>query len=137
MARKAICVHVHMSDNRETLCENSWLPLDVDNMETLCDDKIGFAHVHVSDSNVKAITGKRCVTLKIVGCLSMSTIRRRCVTMTAVCVHDHVNDTSGTLCDAEYSWLPVYVDNRETLCDDNSGLRACSHERYQAKVVYL
>ena len=43
MTRKAICVHVHMSDNRETLCdaENSWLPVDVDNKETLCDDKIG------------------------------------------------------------------------------------------------
>ena len=54
MTRKAICVHVHMSDNRETLCdaENSCLPVDVDNMETLCDDKIGFVHVHVSDNNV-------------------------------------------------------------------------------------
>ena len=42
MTRKAICVHVHMSDNRETLCdaENSWLP-DIDNRETLCDDKSG------------------------------------------------------------------------------------------------
>ena len=41
MTRKAICVHVHMSDNRETLCdaENSWLPVDVDNKETLGDDK--------------------------------------------------------------------------------------------------
>ena len=43
MTRKAICVHVHMSDNRETLCdaENSWLPVDVDNEKTLCDDKSG------------------------------------------------------------------------------------------------
>ena len=43
MTRKAICVHVHMSDNRETLCdaENSWLPVDVDNRETLCDSNSG------------------------------------------------------------------------------------------------
>ena len=41
MTRKAIYVHVHMSDNRETLCdaENSWLPVDIDTRETLCDDK--------------------------------------------------------------------------------------------------
>ena len=33
---KAVCVHVHVSDNRKTLCgaENSWLPVDVDNRET-------------------------------------------------------------------------------------------------------
>ena len=43
MTRKAICVYVHMSDNRETLCdaENSWLPVDIDYRETLCDDKSG------------------------------------------------------------------------------------------------
>ena len=43
MTRKVICVHVHMSDNRETLCdaENSWLPVDIDNRETLCDDESG------------------------------------------------------------------------------------------------
>ena len=43
MTRKAICVHVHMSDNRETLCdaENSWLPVDVDNREKFCDDESG------------------------------------------------------------------------------------------------
>ena len=43
MTKKAICVHVLMSDNREILCdaENSWLPVDVDNKETLCDDRIG------------------------------------------------------------------------------------------------
>ena len=34
MSRKAICVHVHMSDN-------GWLPVDIDNRETLCDDKSG------------------------------------------------------------------------------------------------
>ena len=29
VTKKAICVHVHVSDNRETLCdaENSWLPV--------------------------------------------------------------------------------------------------------------
>ena len=67
--------------------------------------------------------------LKIVGCLSMSLIGKRCVTITAVCVHVHVSDNREKLCDAENSWLPVDVDNRETLCDDNSGLRACSRER--------
>ena len=69
------------------------------------------------------------MALRIVGCLSMSVIRRRCVTITAVCVHVQVSDNRGTLCDAENSWLPVDVDNRETLCDDTRVLRACSHER--------
>ena len=43
VAVKAVFVHVHVSDNRETLCdaENSWLPFDVDNKETLCDDNSG------------------------------------------------------------------------------------------------
>ena len=38
MTRKAICEHVHMSDNRETLCDagNSWLPVDVDNRGKRC-----------------------------------------------------------------------------------------------------
>ena len=73
--------------------------------------------------------GKRCVALKIVGCLSMSILRRRCVTIAAVCVHVQVSDNRGTLCGAENSWLAVYVDNRKTLCDDTRSLRACSHER--------
>ena len=32
MTIKAVCVHVHVSDNRQTLCdfENSWLPVDVE-----------------------------------------------------------------------------------------------------------
>ena len=47
----------------------------------------------------------------------------------AVCEHVHVSDNRETLCGAENSWLPVDVDNKKTLCDDNSGLRACSHER--------
>ena len=52
MTRKAICVHVHMSDNRETWCdaENSWLPVDIDNRETLCDDKAVCIHVHMVDN---------------------------------------------------------------------------------------
>ena len=69
------------------------------------------------------------MTLKIVGCLSMSTIGKRCVTIKAVCIHVHMSDNRETLCDAENSWLPVDVDNRETLCDDTRGLHACSHER--------
>ena len=50
-----------MSDNRETMseAENSWLPVDVDNKEILCDDKRGLCafsrydavfHVDVSDN---------------------------------------------------------------------------------------
>ena len=69
------------------------------------------------------------MALKIVGCLLMSIMRRRYVTITAVCVHVQVSDNRGTLCDAENSWLPVDVDNRETLCGDKSGLHTCSHER--------
>ena len=47
----------------------------------------------------------------------------------AICEYVHLSDNGETLCDVENSWLPVDVDNKETLCDDNSGLRACSHER--------
>ena len=52
MTRKAICVHVYMSDNRETWCyaENSWLPVDIDNRETLCDDKAVCIYVHKVDN---------------------------------------------------------------------------------------
>ena len=69
------------------------------------------------------------MALKIVGRLLMSIMRRRCVTITAVCVHVGMSDNRGTLCDAENSWLPVDVDNRETLCDDTGGLHACSRGR--------
>ena len=69
------------------------------------------------------------MTLKIFSCLSMSTIGRRCVAVKAVCVHVHVSDNRETLCGAENSWLPIDVDNKKTLSDDNSGLRACSRER--------
>ena len=51
------------------------------------------------------------------------------MTIKTVCVHVHMSDNRGKLCDAEHSWLPVDVDNRETLCDDKSGLHTCSHER--------
>ena len=52
MTIKAICMHNHMSDNRETLCVagNSWLPVDVDNREKFCDDKRVCVHFNVSDN---------------------------------------------------------------------------------------
>ena len=36
-------VHIHVSDNRETMPEtgNNRLPVDVDNREKICDDKSG------------------------------------------------------------------------------------------------
>ena len=58
------------------------------------------------------------MALKIVGCLSMSTIEKRCVTITVVCVHVHMSDNRQTLCDSENSWLPVDVEYMETLRDD-------------------
>ena len=69
------------------------------------------------------------MTLKIFSCLSMSTIKRRCVAVKAVCVHVHVSDNRGSLCDTENSWLLVDIDKRETLRDDKSGLRAYGEER--------
>ena len=51
------------------------------------------------------------------------------MTRKAICVHVHMSDNKETLCDAENSWLPVDVDNKETLYDDNSSLIACSLER--------
>ena len=40
MTRKAVCSHVHVSDNRESLCDaaNNQLHVDADNGETLCDE---------------------------------------------------------------------------------------------------
>ena len=73
--------------------------------------------------------GERCVTLKIVGCLSMSTIMKRCVSIPEICVHVHMSDNRETMSEAENSWLPVDVDNKEILCDDERGLRAFSRER--------
>ena len=69
------------------------------------------------------------MTLKIVGCLSMSTIGKRCVTIPEVCMHVHMSDNRETMSEAENSWLPVDVDNKEILCDDESGLRAFPRER--------
>ena len=36
-------MHIHVSDNRETMSDakNNWLPVDVDNREEFCDDKSG------------------------------------------------------------------------------------------------
>jgi len=69
------------------------------------------------------------VALKIVGCLSMSTIGKRCVTIPEVCVHVHMSDNRETMSEAENSWLPVDIDNKEILCDDKNSLRAFSRER--------
>ena len=69
------------------------------------------------------------MALKIVGCLSMSTIGKRCVTIPEVCMHVHMSDNRETMSEAENSWLPVDVDNKEILCDDKRGLRAFSRER--------
>ena len=43
MTIPVVCVHVHMSDNKETMSEagESWSPVDVDNKDLLCDDKRG------------------------------------------------------------------------------------------------
>ena len=47
----------------------------------------------------------------------------------SICVHVRMSEYREALCDAENSWLPVDIDNNETLCDDKSGLRTCSQER--------
>ena len=43
LTKKRVCVHIHVSDNREMMpeAENNRLPVDVDNRETFCDDKSG------------------------------------------------------------------------------------------------
>ena len=43
MTIKRVCVHIHVSDNRETMPEagNNWFPVDVDNREKICDDRSG------------------------------------------------------------------------------------------------
>ena len=81
--RKAICVHVYMSDNRGTLCdaENSCC-LSISTIGRRCVTIKRFAYMFT-----RAIIGERCVTLKIVSCLSMSNIWRRCVTIKGICVH--------------------------------------------------
>ena len=44
MTKLTICEHVHLSDNRESLCdaENIFLSVDVGNRERLCGGKSGF-----------------------------------------------------------------------------------------------
>ena len=59
------------------------------------------------------------------------------MTIKAVCIHVHMSDNRRKLCDAEHSWLPVDVDNRETLCDDKSSLHTCSHERLYGNIGLL
>ena len=56
----------------------------------------------------------------------MSTIGKRCVTIPEFCVH--MSDNRESMYEAEKSWLPVDVDNKEILCDDKSGLRAFSRD---------
>ena len=43
MTIEKVCVHIHVSDNRETMSDagNNWLPVDFDNREKFCDDKSG------------------------------------------------------------------------------------------------
>ena len=95
MTITAVCVHVHMSENRETLCDAE---------RSCCRSMQCFVMT-------RAMIGSGCVTRK------------------AICEHVQMSDERETLCDAENKWLPVDLDNKKTLCDDNNGLRACSHER--------
>ena len=69
------------------------------------------------------------MALKIVGCLSMSTIEKCCVTIPAVCVQVHMSDNRETMSEAGNSWSPVDVDNKDLLCDDNIGVSSFSRER--------
>ena len=52
MTITAVCVHVHVSDNRERLCgaENSWLPVDVDNRKRCVTIPEVCMHSHMSDN---------------------------------------------------------------------------------------
>ena len=123
---KAVCVHFHSSDNRETLfdAEISCLHKDAefhndvsDDKKMWCDEKSGCVHVHVSD-NWETL----CDTENFL--LSSDVDNRKtlcCVTTKAVCVHVHVSDNRGTLFDAKNSRLLVHADNEETLCDEKSG----------------
>ena len=76
------------------------------------------------------------MTQEIVSSLSMPTIGTHCVTIAAVCVDVHVSDNRETLPDVKTSCLHVDTvlqsdvsDDKETLCDEKSVLRACSRER--------
>ena len=59
------------------------------------------------------------------------------MTIAAVCVHVHMSDNRRTLCDTENCWLPVDVENRETLRDDKSGLHAYGEERKNSRDIYI
>ena len=69
------------------------------------------------------------MALKIVGCLSMSTIEKHCVTIPAVCVQVHMSDNRETMFEAGNSWSPVDVDNKDLLRDDIIGLSSFSRKR--------
>ena len=83
-----------------------------------------------------AIIGNRCLKPKIVGCLSMSTIGKRSVTIKVVCVHFNVSDNRESMFDAETNCFPDYAvlhvdesDNRENVCDEKNYSREYSRER--------
>ena len=88
-------MHVQMSDNRETMsgAENSWLPVDVDNKEILCDDKRGLCAFHVSDDME-----------------TMSDAETSCLPDDAV-FHVDVSDNKERLCD-EKSYLRACLHER-------------------------
>ena len=63
MTIKAVCIHVHMSDNGRVLCdaEHSWLPVDVDNMGEFCVTiKAVCIHVHISDNRGTLCDSENC-----------------------------------------------------------------------------
>ena len=138
MTIKAVCVHVEMSDNRGTLCdaEHSWLPVDVDNRKRCVTIPAVCMHVDMSDNRETCLKSKH--SWLPVDVLPGVCDKEMChVTINAVCVHFHVSDNRETMSDAETSCLPddavhfmlTLSDNKERLCDEKSGLRACSHER--------
>ena len=99
--KNGIRVHIHVSDNRETMsdAENSWLPVDAVLLDDVSNDrrrgcvtsKAICEHVHMSDNREPL-----CDAENISVALSMSTIGRRCVAVKAVCVHVHVSDNRET-----------------------------------------
>ena len=102
MTRKAICVHVHVSDNRETLCgaENSWLPdyavlhVDVSAIkESMCNEKTIRVNIHVSDNR------------------------------------ETMSDAEYSWFPVDAVFRDDVGDDRKWLCDEMSYLCACSRER--------
>ena len=53
------------------------------------------------------------MALKIVGCLSMSTIGKRCVTIPEVCVHVHMSDNRETMSEADLEIVVLPIDSRQ------------------------